>query len=140
MKNMTKKALRENYLRMKLMESQLSSEAEKKSAIEQSLEEMDRTLDSLSELRDSGATDSFFTLGSGFYLEASIKDSNRIFINMGSGVLSARNLEDAISILNDRIGNANESLKAIEHSILYISEEIRRTEERMNLLSTHEGA
>lgn len=137
---MPKKALRENYLRMKLMENQLNSELEKKSIIEAGLQEMAQTLECLNELKTVKSADAFFTLGSGIFIEASIKNAGKAFVNSGSGILSPKGIEDAIEIVNERIGNANSSLREIENRILYISEEIRRVEERMNILSTHAGA
>lgn len=137
---MPKKAMRENYLRMKLMEAQLNSEMEKKSIIESGLQEMHQTLECLNELKGIKSADAFFTLGSGIFIEASVKDAGKVFVNIGSGILSPKGIEDAIETVNERIGNANSSLREIDNRILYISEEIRRIEERMNLLSTHAGA
>jgi prefoldin alpha subunit len=137
---MSKKALRENYLKMKLMESQLKSEMQQKSMVENALEEMKQTIEAIREISNMKKTEAFFSLGSGAFIEAQLKANIKIQINSGAGILSEKNPQEALEIMKERVKNGEESLKEIEHSIFYLTEEIRKTEERMNLISTHAEA
>lgn len=62
--------------------------------------EVFRTSEALKNLKEKGV--SLFSLGSGVFAKGELKETNRLLVNVGANVLVEKNVDDAVTFLEDR--------------------------------------
>jgi|YelNatPaOPRAMG01_1025707.scaffolds.fasta_scaffold53069_3 prefoldin alpha subunit len=68
-------------------------------------------------------------LGGGVLTKAAIVDNSKVFVNVGSGVLVDKSLEDAIKTIDQRIAGLNKTIDSLQENIRRLEGEVgvRRT-------------
>ncbi|MCX6815853.1 MAG: prefoldin subunit alpha [Candidatus Aenigmarchaeota archaeon] len=96
------------YVQYQVLRQQLQAYAEERNVIEQRLQELNMTIDALHKLEDVKSTNEMWsTLGSGTFIMSDIKDTEKVLISLGAGVVSKEKKERAIEILQGRMEEIN---------------------------------
>jgi len=96
--------LQAKYIQYQLMKQQLAAYIEKKNAVDEQLKELNATIDALHKLESvEKGKEIWSSLGSGSFVMSDIKDTEKVMIALGAGVVAKETRERAIEILQGRL-------------------------------------
>lgn len=112
----------EKELQRKYIEFQLLNQHIKK--IDQQLAELGQQLtgllilkDGLGDLKKTTSKDLFVSLGPGVFLEATLKDTERVLVNVGSNILVKKLAENTKEMISGQIDEMRELIQKIEQEM-----------------------
>jgi prefoldin alpha subunit len=94
--------MQEKVIQMRYIESQANSIQQQMVIAENALISIDTAINSLTELQKSKATESMTPLGAGVFAYATLKDTERVLIDVGSGVVVEKPIAEATKLLGER--------------------------------------
>jgi len=117
---------------MEVIKEQIEDIEQRNQSLAQLLQDLTVTLDFL---RNIGKVEgnSLIPIGRGLYVEAEIKNRERVLVNLGSGAYKKASISDAIKIIEER---KNDVTKAIEKNSNLEADLGRRYEELEEYLGT----
>jgi prefoldin alpha subunit len=92
-------------------------------AIAQVEGEIDRTIQSLKEIKDNDI--SLFNLGSGIFVKGQLKETNKIIMNVGANVFVESSVEDTVSFLESKKKELEEAKNDLIKSMEQISNRLK---------------
>jgi prefoldin alpha subunit len=105
---------REAIIQYSNLQARLEALLKEREEIIERIDEISDTILSLEELKEG--EDSLFSIGSGVYCKANLKEE-RFLVNIGAGILLELDKKDAIEILNRRIEILKNAANEIEEEI-----------------------
>ncbi len=106
---MVSEELQKKYITLQIAKQQLESMLEQKNTLEKRMGELAATTEALEELEKvKKGEDIWSTLGSGAFVQSSLKDAGNVLVSVGAGVAIKKDREEAVAILKERIGELNE--------------------------------
>ena len=131
-----KKELEENYIKLNLMKNQLNNMLVEKNILETKINEISTTIETIEEIKKLKKNDEVWSsVGSGAYMSATIKDPDKIMINIGANTLMKKTIGKAEEFLEKK----DDELKALDQQltakIIQFSDEIKETENKIRELA-----
>lgn len=112
----------EKELQRKYIEFQLLNQHIKK--IDQQLAELGQQLtgllilkEGLGDLKKTTSKDLFVSLGPGVFLEATLKDTERVLVNVGSNILVKKPAENTKEMISSQVDEMRELIQKIEQEM-----------------------
>ncbi|MBI4142180.1 prefoldin subunit alpha [Candidatus Woesearchaeota archaeon] len=110
------KLLQEKYLEFQLLERQIKQVQAHLEQLEQQMTEMVVLQHNLGEMKDVVVGKELFVpLGSGVFVNASLKDNKEVLVNVGAGVVVKKSCDDAVVILAQHIGELRSAQEERAH-------------------------
>jgi len=98
------KELQRKYVQYQLMKSQLNSMLEEKMLLDQKVTEIMQTKQSVEQIKKvKDGQEIWSSLGSGSFIQANIKDTKNVAIELGAGVVVKKPVDEAMEILQKRL-------------------------------------
>ena len=69
-----------------------------------------------------------FAFGDNMYTKAAIRDPPYVCLWLGANVMAEYGIDEAIEVLEEKLANANESLKVLRHDLEYVRDQITTTD------------
>jgi prefoldin alpha subunit len=139
MKELSKEEIDEKvkgeYIKYKIIEEQIENIISQREIIKQSIEEIKKsikTIDKISELKNQNEI--WFSIGSDIFLRGNISEKDRVFVNIGSGIIQEKNIENAKKFLNKKIEKMENTLEKINRSIEIQAKKMEDIEKRIQKL------
>ena len=104
--------IQEKVIQMRYLEGQANSMQQQMIMAENALVSIDTAINSLTELQKSQATESLTPLGAGVFTYTTLKSTEKVLIDIGSGVVVEKPIADSIKILEERRENALSTAKS----------------------------
>jgi prefoldin alpha subunit len=104
--------MQEKVIQMRYLEGQANSIQQQMVIAENALISIDTAINSLAELQKSKATESLTPLGAGVFTYATLKSTDSVLIDVGSGVVVEKPIADAAKLLEERRENALSTAKS----------------------------
>ena len=121
--------VQKKYIMLQMMKQQLNTLAEQKNLINERIAELAVSIDALKKLKDVKEGQNIMTtLGSNVFVSADIRDTEKVLVNIGNGILARKSREDAISFLDLRMNEIGDIDKELTSEINKYVEEIQRLE------------
>jgi len=99
-----KKERREKLLELQVLDSQIKQIEEQMSRIEEQIFEVNSLIENLSELKNvKNGQEILVPVANGIFVKASVTDVNNIKVNVGSGVVVEKTLEETKEMLKEQI-------------------------------------
>jgi len=134
----TQEELQRLYIQQQILKHNMSAYSEQKNIIEAKLMELNSTINAIAELKTSGK-EILANLGSNVMIKSEIKDNENVIIEIGADIYGKKNLDDAISVLNERrdelIDTNNKIMMEINKmnvQLMHIEPEMQKLVEKMN--------
>ncbi len=106
---MVSEELQKKYITFQLAKQQLEAMLEQKNTLEKRMSELAATMEALEGLEKAKkGEDIWSTLGSGAFVQSSLKDADKVLVSVGAGVAIRKGREEAIAILRARIDELRE--------------------------------
>jgi len=133
--NKIEEKVREEYIKYKIIEEQLGTIISQREVIRQNIEDINKTIetiDKISEIKE--IKEVWFLLGNDVFVKGNLLNTNKFFVNVGSGIILEKNIEETKNLLNKRIDVMKESLKKIEKNIELQAKRMEEIETRIQKL------
>ena len=126
---MEEKDMQRKYLQMQLMKQQLNGLLEEKSILDEKRSEIMISIEATKKLGSIGKGQEIWApLGSAAFARSDIKDTEKVMIGIGAGVVVERNKDDAVGILEQRLGELDELDHTMTAEINKFSDQITNIE------------
>lgn len=127
---MVSKELQTKYLQLQLLKQQASAFMEEKNLVDEKVSELVNTINALNKLADAKKGHEILSpIGGSVFLSSDIRDTEKVLVGVGAGIILKKQRTEAIGILQSRL----EELTQLEKSIV---SEIRKFSEQMESLET----
>lgn len=83
---------------------------------------MKQTID---EIRNNANQAVMVPLGAGVFMQGSIVDDKRVFVNVGAGIVVKTPLDDAKTLIDKQIEQVSKNMMLIDNSMVQIDKDIR---------------
>jgi len=90
------------------------------------------TITALKEAAANGGYESVIPVGSGCFVHAEIRDFSKVIVNIGSGANVEKNVDDALSFLNERKSKLEGMIQDLNETLSQIVQKMREIEARLN--------
>ena len=129
--NEKQQELQHKYIELQILKQQISQYVEQKQAFDEKEGEMNATIDALSNLDTIKQGDEMWSsLGSSTFVRSDIKDTKKVLVAVGAGVVAKETVSRAIEILEGRV-------KDLNSAGMQIVEQANAMLERINELEPH---
>ena len=130
------KELQRKYLQLQLLKQQFGALLEEKAVVDERLAEIMISMQALEKLGKVKENEEVLSpLGSGTFVQSNIKDTDKVFVSLGAGVVVKEKREKAMTILKER----QEELSKINDDLILdlnkFSEDINRLEPEVQKLA-----
>lgn len=110
--------LKEKYTEFQMLEQTLSHMNQRKSTIENQLNEFLSLQESLDNLKESDNNSPMYSpLGSGVFIKSEVKDTNNVLVNIGSNIAVERSVEDSKKLIDKQTSELRKILSRLEKEI-----------------------
>ncbi len=127
---------------MVLQQLQSEGEAIQRKIVELELvqSELDKTIESL-EYFDSldGSVEALMNLGGGVFAYVDVKDSKKMLVDVGAGVIIEKEVKDAIETLKKRKENIQQNVSQLEQALQQIVNQAEKIQMEIAELSKESG-
>lgn len=103
----------EKFMQLQMLDKQYSQTAEQLQLIEHEVVELDEFVKSLSHLESSKETSMLAPLGRGVYVPADRHEKEKLFVEVGAGVVVRKTVKEAIEVVSGQL----EQLKTAYHQL-----------------------
>jgi len=86
------------------------------------------TISALKEAAASGCSESVIPVGSGCFVHAEIRDFSKVIVNVGSGANIEKNVDDALTFLNERKKKLEKMIQDLNESFEKIIQNMKQIE------------
>jgi prefoldin alpha subunit len=104
--------VQEKVIQMRYLEGQANSMQQQMIMAENALISIDTAINSLTELQKSKPTESLTPLGAGVFTYTTLKSTEKVLIDIGSGVVVEKPIAESVKILEERRENALSTAKS----------------------------
>ena len=112
---MDEAALQEKYMEYQVMEQQMNLLQNQLEKFKEQKENTVGIISSLEELKSCNKGDEFLApIAGGIFIKAKIEDAQELIVNVGSGVVTTKNVDDAKRLLNEQITEIDEALITVQ--------------------------
>lgn len=119
------KNLQEKYLEYQVLQQTLNQLYQKKSIIQNQINEFSNLKDNLDSLKKSNKNSPMYAaFGSGVFAKAELKETDTVLVNIGSNIAIERSVEDSKKLVDAQVQELSSLLKQIDKNI---EENIERT-------------
>ena len=131
--------LQRKYLQLQLMKQQLNGMLEEKALLDEKISEIAATIDAIENLKDVKKDQRIWSpIGSAAFVESDLKDSNKILVGVGAGIIVKKTREGAILTMQERMQELNSIDKEFMTEINKFSEQISVLEPEVQKLAQEE--
>ncbi len=130
--------LQEKYIELQFLKQQINSFVEQKQAVDEKENELNATIEALKALPNVKKGEEMWSpLGSGSFVRSDIKDTEKVLVAIGAGVVTKEPLPKAIEILESRAKELNEIGQQIVGQANALLERINTLEPELERLAEH---
>lgn len=125
-----------------LQQLQAESEAIQRKIVELELvqAELDKTIESLEYFESlDGSVEALMNLGGGVFAYVDVKDSKKMLVDVGAGIIVEKQVDEAIETLKRKKEKVNENIAKLEQVLQQIVEQARRIQEEIAKTQAREG-
>ncbi len=131
--------LQRKYAQLQLLKQQLNTLLEEKMMIDERVAEIVNSMDALKNLEKVKEGDEIWSgLGSGSFLNSAVKDTAKVLVSVGAGILIKEDRARAIEILQSRLDELNKIDKELVAEINKFSDQASKTESELQKLAEDE--
>jgi len=124
------------YIQLQVMKQQLTSLVENKQAVDAKSAELMVTIDALHSLEDvEKGKEMWSSLGSNVFVMSDIKDTEKVLVAIGAGVVAREKKERAIEIMQGRLDDIEKLSKEIVDEASRIASQMQETEKELEKLA-----
>lgn len=128
--------LQEKYIEMQILKQQISTFVEQKQAIDEKENEMNTTVEALKKLSSvKSGEEMWSSIGSGTFLRSDIKDTEKVLVAIGAGVVTKETVPRAIEVLESRLADLENLSNEIVRQANVIVERISQLEPEIEKLA-----
>lgn len=132
---MSEEELRKAITELRSFESLMEELRSRYQIIIASINDLQVSKSALEDISKAGeGVELFIDIGGGIYGKAVLKDTNRLLVNAGSGILIERSLEDAFKLVEKRLNDLNNARGSVESQISTLQAKIEESRSRVQLL------
>ncbi len=135
MANNVNNEMQEKMLVYQVLEQRINSLVQQRELLTSELVEIENTLSSIDEIRESKET-VLFPIGSSAYVRGNIEDNDKIIVNVGANVAMEKDIEGGKSILSDRKNEIKDAIESIQTDIENASNMMYRIETEIKQMSS----
>jgi prefoldin alpha subunit len=133
--------LQTKYIQLQVLKQQLSAFIEEKQTVDERVNELNMTVDALHKLDDvTKGGEIWSSIGSSAFVRSDIKDTEKVLIAIGAGVVVRETRERAIEILQERADALNKINNDIMTEIMKFSGAIEQLEPEVERLAQEHEA
>lgn len=117
-----------------LQQLQAESEAVQRRIVELELvqAELDKTIESLEYFESlDGSVEALMNLGGGVFAYVDVKDSKKMLVDVGAGIIVEKQVDEAIETLKRKKEKVNENIAKLEQVLQQIVGQARRIQEEI---------
>lgn len=123
-----KERLKESYMEYQLLMQQLQQLQQNTSALEKHIVDLRNLNENLASLNQSEVdTETLMPLGSGIFVKGSLRDNNKVLMNVGSNVCIEKGIDEAKETVSKQ-------LEEVTNVIIQLQHEIQSTTTRLSQL------
>ena len=104
--------IQERVIQMRYLEGQANTIQQQMMIAENALISVDTAITSLKEMQNSKASEALTPLGAGVFAYTALKTTEKVLIDIGSGIVAEKSVADSLTILEERRENAISTAKA----------------------------
>jgi prefoldin alpha subunit len=131
--------LQRKYAQLQLLKQQLNAFLEEKMLVDEKVSEIVNSMDAIKNLEKVKEGDEIWSgLGSGSFLNSSVKDTAKVLVSIGAGILIKEDRSGAIGILQSRLDELNKIDKELVAEINKFSDQASQTEMEIQKLAEAE--
>ncbi|MDD5417417.1 MAG: prefoldin subunit alpha [Candidatus Nanoarchaeia archaeon] len=118
--------VQEKLYEFQLLQNELKSFEQQIAEFEERKLEMEMMKQTIDEIKNKEKESVMVPLGSGVFMNASIKDDKTVFVNVGNGVVVRKKLSDAKEIIDKQIEMICKNQAILENSIREIESHLQK--------------
>ena len=127
--------LQHKYIELQILKQQIAQYVEQKQAFDEKESEMNATIDALRNLDTIKQGDEMWSsLGSSTFVRSDIKDTKKVLVAVGAGVVAKETVSRAIEILEGRVKDLNSAGVQIVEQANMMLERINELEPQVQRL------
>ncbi|NYZ79673.1 prefoldin subunit alpha [Candidatus Micrarchaeota archaeon] len=127
--------IQENVIRMRYIENQAKLVQQQMIAAEEVIIETATALNALKEMQKmSGKTESLTPLGAGVFISSVLEKPSSVLVDVGSGVVAEKPVEEAIKTLEERQQSTRDSIRSFDEMLRSISAQYEASAQRVQEL------
>ncbi len=127
--------IQRKYIELQQMGKQIKQGQQQLDALDEQLDGMARLLDDLDGLKDSeNGSEMLSAIGDGLFVKASLKDNNRLIVNVGAGVAVERTVDETKEMITGKLGQAHKHREAMLEELQAMVEQARHAEKELSAL------
>lgn len=131
--------MQSKYMQYQMMKQQMNMFAERKTAVDEQITELDGTIQALTKLEKVKKGEEIWSpLGSGSFVRSDIKDTEKVMIAIGAGIVTRETRARAIEILQSRLDEFSKAQASITGEMETLGEAIGKLETELEKLA-HEA-
>jgi len=131
---MKKDELQKKIIQFQILDTNLKVFQERVKVLADRIDDLQKTKTAIDNLKVSKTTKAMIPLGSGNFVFGSIDDGENIIVGAGAGVAIKKKKEEAIEILESRIGELENSLRALTGQSQIIVEQLEKLQSEIEKL------
>ena len=112
------KEIQENVIKMRSIESQVSTLHQQIQNFERAMIEVATSINALKEIQKLGKDNqSLIPIGAGVFIDAVMKKQDKVLIDVGSGAIVEKTIDEAIEVLTQREINIRNNIMGTENIV-----------------------
>ena len=112
---MTEEQLQKKYFEFQMLMQQLQQMEQQINQVKQNVVELISLSSNLKQMKEvSNESDMYVPMGSGIFLKAKTLGSDKVVMNVGSGVCVTKSVDDAVSMVNKQVEELKGFVKTLE--------------------------
>lgn len=123
---MKKEELQKKIIQFQILDANLRVLQERTKVLTNRIDELQKTKTAMDNLKISKPTKAMIPLGSGNFVFGRVDDGESIIVGAGAGVAIKKKKEEAIEILDSRVGELENSLRGLTGQSQIIVEQLEK--------------
>jgi len=99
---MGKEDIQNKVMEMQIMEGRLKQIDQQLEAIDQQINDDNKLIEHLEELKDTSKSDAVFPLGGGVFVKGSVDKTDKVLVNIGSKILAEKTIDESKELIEKR--------------------------------------
>lgn len=136
---MVSQKMQRKYVQLQLLKQELNTYVEQKNALDEKLNELAATVEALKRLESINKGDEIWSpFGSGAFVRSDIKDTERVLVAVGAGVVLREKRERAVEIIETRRKELEEADRQLMQEATKLAQQAAGIEKELELLAHEE--
>lgn len=119
-------------MKIKQMEQQIQAVQKRQSQITQQISEIDATKDGVRELSNREEQDAITPIGKNVYAPSEIKNTNRVLVDVGYGIVLEKDSSKAVNILKDRKDKLLDAKKQVQNQLQQLQQQYQQLASKLS--------